>query len=125
MEWFWQGKPKYSEKTCPDAILSTTNPTCQTRARTRAAVAGSQRLTASAMARPNPGVNAAINFLQPLFAVTGLLFQGPSHIMKLRPVLNSGPHIKPIPTHHITITFHMIPFIYSKGRKSSNLCMIQ
>jgi hypothetical protein len=30
----WQGKPKYSEKTCPGAILSTTNPTCQTRART-------------------------------------------------------------------------------------------
>jgi hypothetical protein len=25
----WQGKPKYSEKTCPSATLSTTNPTCQ------------------------------------------------------------------------------------------------
>jgi hypothetical protein len=23
----WQGKPKYSEKTCPDTTLSTTNPT--------------------------------------------------------------------------------------------------
>jgi hypothetical protein len=23
----WQGKPKYSEKTCPNAIMSTTNPT--------------------------------------------------------------------------------------------------
>jgi hypothetical protein len=23
----WQGKPKYSDKTCPSAILSTTNPT--------------------------------------------------------------------------------------------------
>jgi hypothetical protein len=23
----WQGKPKYSEKTCPRATLSTTNPT--------------------------------------------------------------------------------------------------
>jgi hypothetical protein len=44
----WQGKPKYSENTCPGAILSTTNPTCQT----RAAAVGSQRLTASAMARP-------------------------------------------------------------------------
>jgi hypothetical protein len=29
---FWQEKPKYSEKTCPDATLSTTNSTCQTRA---------------------------------------------------------------------------------------------
>jgi hypothetical protein len=48
----WQGKPKYSEKTCPDAILSTTDPTCQTPARTRAAAVGSQRLTASAMTRP-------------------------------------------------------------------------
>jgi hypothetical protein len=32
--------------------LSTTNPTCQTRARTRAAAVGSQRLTTWAMARP-------------------------------------------------------------------------
>jgi hypothetical protein len=24
----WQGKPKYSEKTCPSDALSTTNPTC-------------------------------------------------------------------------------------------------
>jgi hypothetical protein len=49
-EWFWQGKPNYSEKTCPDATLSTTNPTCQT----RAAAVETQRLTASAMARPFP-----------------------------------------------------------------------
>jgi hypothetical protein len=48
MKWFWQGKPKYSERTCPDSILSTTNPTCPT----RAAAVGSQRLSASAMARP-------------------------------------------------------------------------
>jgi hypothetical protein len=53
MKWFWQGKPKYSEKTCPDATLSTTNLTSHTRARTRAAAVGSQRLTASAMARPS------------------------------------------------------------------------
>jgi hypothetical protein len=42
----WQGKPKYSEKTCPSATLYTTNPTCPARARTRAAAVGSQRLTA-------------------------------------------------------------------------------
>jgi hypothetical protein len=47
MKRFWQGKPKYSEKPaptphCPPQI------TCQT----RAAAVGSQRLTASAMARP-------------------------------------------------------------------------
>jgi hypothetical protein len=48
----WQERPKYSEKTCPDATLSTTNPTCQTRPRTRAATMGSQRLTPSAMSRP-------------------------------------------------------------------------
>jgi hypothetical protein len=52
MKFGLQGKSKYSEKTCPGAILSTTNPTCQTRARTRAAAVGSQRLTATAMARP-------------------------------------------------------------------------
>jgi hypothetical protein len=46
-ERFWQGKPKYSEKSCPD-----TSPTCQTRARTRASAVGSQGLTASAIARP-------------------------------------------------------------------------
>jgi hypothetical protein len=51
-ERFWKGKPKYSEKTCTDATLSTTNPTCLTRARTRAVTVGNQRLTASAMARP-------------------------------------------------------------------------
>jgi hypothetical protein len=51
MNGFWQGKPKYSEKTSPDATLST-NHTCQTRARTRVAAVGSQRLIASAMARP-------------------------------------------------------------------------
>jgi hypothetical protein len=51
-ERFCQGKPKFSEKTYPDATLSTTNPTYQTRARTWVAAVGSQRLTASAMARP-------------------------------------------------------------------------
>jgi hypothetical protein len=59
--WFWwwriwcnedsQAKPKYSEKTCPITTLSTTNPTCQIRARTWAAAVGSHRLTAWAMAR--------------------------------------------------------------------------
>jgi hypothetical protein len=48
----WQGKPKYSERTYSSATLSTTNPTWQIRARTRAAAVGSQRLTAWAMARP-------------------------------------------------------------------------
>jgi hypothetical protein len=42
----WQGKPKYSEETCPSAALSTTDPTHDlTRARTRAAVVGNRRLT--------------------------------------------------------------------------------
>jgi hypothetical protein len=27
MECNWQGKPKFSEKTCPSATMSTTNPT--------------------------------------------------------------------------------------------------
>jgi hypothetical protein len=57
--WWWrnwwnddgQGKAKYSEKTCPCAALSTTNPTCSARTRTRAAAMGSQRLTAWATAR--------------------------------------------------------------------------
>jgi hypothetical protein len=49
----WQGKPKYSEKTCPSATLSTTNPTWPDLARTRAAAVGSRRLTAWAMARPS------------------------------------------------------------------------
>jgi hypothetical protein len=41
----WQGKPKYSEKTCPIATSSTTNPTWPDAARTRATAVGSQRLT--------------------------------------------------------------------------------
>jgi hypothetical protein len=53
MKRFLAGETEYSEKTCPDATLSTTNPTCQTGARTRASEVGSQRLTASAMALPS------------------------------------------------------------------------
>jgi hypothetical protein len=48
----WQGEQKYSEKTCPSATLSTTNPIWPDRVRTQAATVGSQRLTAWAMARP-------------------------------------------------------------------------
>jgi hypothetical protein len=48
----WQGKPKYSEKTCPSATSSITNPTCSAQTRTRAAAVGSQLLTAWATARP-------------------------------------------------------------------------
>jgi hypothetical protein len=49
----WQGKPKYSEKTCPSATLSTTK-SHMTRAglEPQTVVVGSQRLTAWAMARP-------------------------------------------------------------------------
>lgn len=72
----------------------------------------------------NPDVNTAISILRSLFAMTDLLFEGPSHIMKLRPILNSELHIKPISTYHIPITFH-IPFFYPKDSKSPNLCMIQ
>jgi hypothetical protein len=48
----WQGTPKYSEKTCLSAALSTTNPTCSSRMRTRANVVGSQRQIVWSMARP-------------------------------------------------------------------------
>jgi hypothetical protein len=41
-----------SEKTCPSATSSTTNPTCSARSRTWAAAVGNQRLTAGVMARP-------------------------------------------------------------------------
>jgi hypothetical protein len=52
----WQENPKYSEKTCSSAALSTTNPTCSARTRNRAAAVGSQRLTAWATALPGgPG----------------------------------------------------------------------
>jgi hypothetical protein len=51
----WQGKPKYSEKTCPSATLSTTK-SHMTRPglEPRTSAVGSQRLTAWAMARPVP-----------------------------------------------------------------------
>jgi hypothetical protein len=49
----WQGKPKYSEKTCPSVPLCPPQiPHDLTWDRTRAAAVGSQRLTAWAMARP-------------------------------------------------------------------------
>jgi hypothetical protein len=53
MNGFWQGTRSAPREPAPDATLSTTNPTCQTGVRTRAAAVGSQRLTASAMARPS------------------------------------------------------------------------
>jgi hypothetical protein len=47
----WQGKPKFSEKTCPSAtFVHHTIPHDQTRVWTRAAAVGSRRLTAWAMA---------------------------------------------------------------------------
>jgi hypothetical protein len=48
----WQRKPKYSEKACFSATLSTTNLIRSARTRTRTAAVGRQRLTAWAMARP-------------------------------------------------------------------------
>jgi hypothetical protein len=43
----WQGKPKYSEKTCPSATLSTTKShMARPGLETRTAAVGSQRLTA-------------------------------------------------------------------------------
>jgi hypothetical protein len=52
MNGFLAGETEVLGEACPDANLSTTNHTCQTRARTRAAAVGRQRLTASATARP-------------------------------------------------------------------------
>jgi hypothetical protein len=48
----WQGKPKFSEKTCPSAtFVHYKIPHDQTRVWNRAAAVGSRRLTAWAMAR--------------------------------------------------------------------------
>jgi hypothetical protein len=41
-----RGNRSTRRKSCSSAILSTTNPTCHTRARTRAAAVGNYRLTA-------------------------------------------------------------------------------
>jgi hypothetical protein len=48
----WRRKPKYSEKTCPSANLSTTIPQYLSGDRTRTATLGSRQLTAWAMALP-------------------------------------------------------------------------
>jgi hypothetical protein len=45
-EWYLQGKPKYSEKTCPVPLCPPQNPHGLTRARTRASAVRGQRLTA-------------------------------------------------------------------------------
>jgi hypothetical protein len=42
----WQGKPKYSEETCPSAALSTTNPTWPDLGSNASRAVGSRRLTA-------------------------------------------------------------------------------
>jgi hypothetical protein len=49
----WQGKRKYSEKTCPVPLSPPQIPHDMTWAGTRAAAVGSRRLTAWAMARPS------------------------------------------------------------------------
>jgi hypothetical protein len=54
VEWSSAAETEVLAENLTSATLSTTNPTWeQTRARTRAAAVGSQRLTASAMARPS------------------------------------------------------------------------
>jgi hypothetical protein len=57
--WVWssgwyarQGKPKYSEKTCPSVASSTTNPTWPDPGSNSAAAVGSRRLTAWTTAQP-------------------------------------------------------------------------
>jgi hypothetical protein len=53
MEWtLLAGETEVLGENLPDATLFTKNPIFQTQARTRAAAVGSQRLTASVMARP-------------------------------------------------------------------------
>jgi hypothetical protein len=59
----WQEKPKYLEKTCLSATLSTTNPIWPDRALTRATAVGSQRLTAWAMTRPEYAISSSQIFL--------------------------------------------------------------
>jgi hypothetical protein len=49
----WQGKPKYSEKTCTVPLCPPQIPHDLTWDRTRVAAVGSRRLTAWAMARPS------------------------------------------------------------------------
>jgi hypothetical protein len=51
----WQGKPKYLEKTCPSATLSTTNPTYPDPRWNPDTALGRYRLTAWAMARQKCG----------------------------------------------------------------------
>jgi hypothetical protein len=46
----WQRKPKYSEKSCPSATLSITNPTWRNLGSNPGVTVGSRRLTSSSMA---------------------------------------------------------------------------
>jgi hypothetical protein len=48
----WQGKPKYSEKTCPSGTLPKTNPTWSDTGSNPGRRDGNQRVTAWTMARP-------------------------------------------------------------------------
>jgi hypothetical protein len=70
----WQGKPKYSEKTCPSATLSTTK-SHMTRPglEPRTAAVGSQRLTAWAMARAFYSVTEIV-LLWPILLKISMIF---------------------------------------------------
>jgi hypothetical protein len=75
---FGRGKLKHSEKTCPSATLSTTNPTWPDRARTQAAAVGSQQLTAWTVARPYVQLNS--HFVKH-WITTSRLLQGPTRLL--------------------------------------------
>jgi hypothetical protein len=98
----WQGKPKYSEETCPSATLSTTNPTCQT----RAAAMGSQRLTAWAMARPYLSIYLFIYLSICLSVYLSMALQPFSFLILYTvdrtPWTRDQPAIRPLPSHRIT-----------------------
>jgi hypothetical protein len=60
---FGRGNRSTRRKPASTPLCPTTNPTCQTRARTRAAPVGSQRLTTSAVARPRVAhINTKMTF---------------------------------------------------------------
>jgi hypothetical protein len=61
----WQGKPTFSEKTCPSATFAHHKiPHDQTRVWTWAAAVGSRRLTAWAMARPSVPFQGSLFYIR-------------------------------------------------------------
>jgi hypothetical protein len=96
----WQGKSKYSEKTCPISLCSPQIPHDLTWPGTRAAAVGSRRVTAWAMVRPSKPLSIYLPMvLQPCVGPWQLLQFLDIYRVSSIPCKGDQPVARPLPAH--------------------------